>query len=88
MVSPEALAGKKPGCGWLPSSWLPEASIRRALRSMARADSTVVTDYDTPLGHTALRRLLTRRMAEQGIQAVQDQLLLTDSGTHAIDILC
>jgi DNA-binding transcriptional MocR family regulator len=78
----------KPGCGWLPSSWLPEASIRRALRSMARADSTVVTDYDTPLGHTALRRLLARRMAEHGIQAVQDQLLLTDSGTHAIDLLC
>ena len=28
----------KPGCGWLPSSWMPEAGIRRALRAMARAD--------------------------------------------------
>lgn len=30
----------KPGCGWLPSSWMPEAGIRRALRAMARADES------------------------------------------------
>jgi len=78
----------KPGCGWLPSSWMPEASLRRALRSMARADSPILTDYDTPLGHFALRQLLNRRMAKIGIQAETDQILLTDSGTQAIDLLC
>ena len=28
----------KPGCGWLPPSWLPEDSIRRALRALSRAE--------------------------------------------------
>ena len=31
----------KPGCGWLPSSWMPEAGIRRALRALARADNVL-----------------------------------------------
>src|ERR1700722_4925404 len=26
----------KPGCGWLPESWMPDAGIRRALRAAAR----------------------------------------------------
>lgn len=78
----------KPGCGWLPSSWMPETSLRRALRTLARADGQSLTDYETPLGHTALRQLLTRRMGERGIQASTDQILLADSGTQAIDLLC
>ena len=28
----------KPGCGWLPASWMPQAGLRRALRTVARAD--------------------------------------------------
>ena len=78
----------KPGCGWLPSSWMPETSLRRALRTLARAESVSLTDYETPLGHTALRQLLARRMGERGIQANAEQILLADSGTQAIDLLC
>src|SRR5471032_1305628 len=26
----------KPGCGWLPASWMPDTGLRRALRSLAR----------------------------------------------------
>ncbi|HEV7368634.1 PLP-dependent aminotransferase family protein [Arenibaculum sp.] len=78
----------KPGCGWLPASWMPEAAIRRALRSLARAEDAVVTDYTTPLGLAPLRRLLARRMGERGIAASPDQVLLTESGTQAIDLLC
>ncbi|WP_395831792.1 PLP-dependent aminotransferase family protein [Elstera sp.] len=79
----------KPGCGWLPSDWLPEASLRRALRGFARAeDAAPFTEYGTPLGLPALRVLLARRMADQGIEAPPDQILLTESGTQAIDLLC
>ncbi|MHB1587919.1 MAG: aminotransferase-like domain-containing protein [Acidiferrobacteraceae bacterium] len=78
----------KPGCGWLPSSWMPETSLRRALRTLARADGHSLTDYETPLGHTGLRQLLTRRMGERGIQATTDQVLLAGSGTQAIDLVC
>ncbi|BCH16295.1 aminotransferase-like domain-containing protein [Mesorhizobium sp. L-2-11] len=78
----------KPGCGWLPASWLPEAGLRRALRTMARGEDVTLTDYGTPLGLPPLRYLLARRMAEHGIEASPAQIMLTESGTQAIDLLC
>lgn len=78
----------KPGCGWLPAAWMPEDGIRRALRTLARADSSTLTDYARPLGMQALRQLLSRRMAEHGIEASPDQIMLAESGTQAIDLVC
>ncbi|QND53240.1 PLP-dependent aminotransferase family protein [Phyllobacterium sp. 628] len=78
----------KPGCGWLPPSWMPEAGVRRALRTLARADDAVLTDYASPSGLKPLRQLLSRRMAEHGIEAALDQIMITESGTEAIDLLC
>lgn len=78
----------KPGCGWLPASWMPEAGLRRALRTLARGDDVTLTDYGTPLGLPPLRHLLARRMAGYGIEASPDQIMLTESGTQAIDLLC
>lgn len=78
----------KPGCGWLPASWMPEAGLRRALRTLARDGDAVLTDYGTPLGLAPLRRLLARRMGEHGVEASPDQIVLTESGTQAIDLLC
>lgn len=78
----------KPGCGWLPPEWLPQDAIRKALRGLARVGDDVMTDYATPLGLPALRQLIARRMAERGIEASPDQILLTESGTQAIDLLC
>lgn len=78
----------KPGCGWLPADWMPQDSIRRALRSLARADAGVLAEYGTPHGFLPLRELLVRRMARLGIEAGLDQVILTESGTQAIDFLC
>ncbi|MBP2561775.1 DNA-binding transcriptional MocR family regulator [Neorhizobium galegae] len=78
----------KPGCGWLPPSWMPEAAIRRALRSLSRSEDRVLSDYGTPLGSPQLRQLLSRRMGKHGIPAAPDQIILTESGTQAIDLLC
>jgi len=79
----------KPGCGWLPGAWMPEDEIRRALRGLARTkDATGLTDYGTPLGLAPLRAFLARRLAEQGIEAAPDGILLADSGTQAIDLVC
>jgi DNA-binding transcriptional MocR family regulator len=78
----------KPGCGWLPPSWMPESGVRRALRTLARADDALLTDYAQPLGSKPLRQLLSRRMAEHGIEAATDQIMITESGTQAIDLLC
>ncbi len=78
-----------PGCGWLPDSWLASDELRRAMRSVARTiDSSRLTRYDMPLGLTALRRLLARRQADHGIEVSPDQIILTDSATQAIDLLC
>ncbi len=78
----------RPGCGWLPPSWMPEAGLRRALRGIARGDAAMLVDYGAPLGLLPLRQLLARRVAQHGIEASPDQILLTESGTQAIDLLC
>jgi DNA-binding transcriptional MocR family regulator len=81
-------AGLKPGCGWLPPSWLPEEGVRRALRSLSRAEGPVLVAYGSPLGLPPLRQLIARRMADRGIEASPDQIMLTESGIQAIDLLC
>ena len=78
----------KPGCGWLPADWMPSDALRRAFRSLARAEDSVLTEYGCTRGSLALRRLLLTRFAEDGIEATADQLLLTASGTRAIDLIC
>lgn len=79
----------KPGCGWLPTSWMPEDALRRAMRTLSRREHALyLTDYDRPRGLAPLRQLLSRRLADQGIEAKPDQILLADSGTQAIDLLC
>jgi len=78
----------KPGCGWLPADWLYQAGVRRALRALARAGAPELAEYATPLGHPALRRFLARRLAGAGVEAEPDQIMLTESGTQAIDLVC
>ena len=79
----------KPGCGWLPASWMPQEALLKAMRSLARRrPQPYLTDYGEPRGLAPLRQWLSRRLAEQGIEAPPDQILLTDSGTQAIDLAC
>lgn len=78
----------KPGCGWLPPEWMPEAALRRAARAIARTDASVLTNYGSTSGLLALRRLLLARLAEDEIEASLSQLMLTGSGTQATDLIC
>ena len=83
---PQALL---PGCGWLPDSWLAGGAIRKALRAAARGDGDrPLTGYASQLGSPPLRGLLARRLEEQGVGAAPDQILLTDSSTQALDLVC
>jgi DNA-binding transcriptional MocR family regulator len=78
-----------PGCGFLPDNWLAGAELRRALRTVARTTPEArLTRYETPHGFAPLRRLLSLRLAERGVEAAPDQVILTDSATQAIDLLC
>lgn len=78
----------KPGCGWLPPSWMPEEALRRSLRTLARGPEATLTDYGTSLGLPALRQWLARRMSERGMEVSPEQIMLMESGTQAIDLLC
>lgn len=78
----------KPGCGWLPASWMHESGLRRGLRALARSEDAALADYATPLGLPALRQVLSRRMAANGVEAGPDRIMLTESGTQAIDLIC
>lgn len=78
----------KPGCGWLPADWMPNAALRRALRTLARGEDALLADYGSTRGSPLLRRLLLRRFAEEGLEASPDQIMLTGSGTQAIDLIC
>jgi DNA-binding transcriptional MocR family regulator len=78
----------KPGCGWLPAEWMPTEALRRALRGLARADDAVLSDYGATRGSLALRRILMARFADEGLEVPPEQLLLTASGTQAIDLVC
>jgi DNA-binding transcriptional MocR family regulator len=78
----------KPGCGWLPADWMPNVTLRKGLRALSRANDALLSDYGSTRGSVALRRLLIGRFADQGIMATADQILLTGSGTQAIDLIC
>lgn len=78
----------KPGCGWLPHAWLPDDGVRRALRTLSRTDGPSLAEYGVPLGLPPLRQLIARRMGDHGIDASPDQILLTESGTQALDLIC
>ena len=91
-VSRQSLGATKdalvPGSGWLPASWIHESSIRRALRAVARAETSMLASYGTPQGSAELRRLLSHKLFERGIHATPEQILLTESGTQAADLVC
>ena len=78
----------RPGCGWLPPDWMPLAAIRRALRAAAKTADATLVEYGSNRGSPALRRLLVRPFAAEGIEAGPEDVLLTSSGTQAIDLIC
>lgn len=77
-----------PGSGWLPSAWMPSQAIRRGLRQLARGPETNLVSHDQPLGFPPLRAQIARRLAEKGVEAGADQVVLVDSATQALDLLC
>ncbi len=78
----------KPGCGWLPAGWMPQEAVRKALRSLSKGDDALLADYGGTRGSPALRRLLLSRFGAEGIDLAPDQLMLTGTGTQALDLIC
>ena len=77
--------GIKAGCGWLPSDWLFEDGLRRALRSLA-ADDADLGGYGDPKGYPPLRQLICEAFAEQEVPVQPGQVLLTQGSSQALDL--
>ncbi|BCQ47695.1 hypothetical protein ERHA55_52220 (plasmid) [Erwinia rhapontici] len=85
----DASAGElTPGCGWLPADWMPHEALRKGLRQLTRSSDTLLTDYGSSRGSATLRHLLLARFAREGLSASMEQLMLTGSGSQALDLLC
>jgi DNA-binding transcriptional MocR family regulator len=78
----------KPGCGWLPADWMPHEAVRKALRNLSRSDDGLLADYGGTRGSSRLRRLLQARFSEEGLDVAPEQIMLTASGTQALDLIC
>lgn len=90
-ISRQSLEAKnevlKPGCGWLPTSWMPEQTIRKALKTAAKSEAVMLIDYATPHGHIELRKLIARKKEQYQIKFQLNQILITDSATQSIDLI-
>lgn len=90
-ISRQSLEAKndvlKPGCGWLPTSWMPEQTIRKALKQVAKSDTMMLLDYPNPHGHFELRKLISRKKEILDLKIQLNQILITDSATQSIDLI-
>lgn len=77
-----------PGAGWLPDSWVLDLGVQRALRQAARDDPLRRRQYDEPLGYAPLRRLFSIRLAERAVLVDPDQVIVTNSCSQALDLVC
>ncbi|WP_395335976.1 PLP-dependent aminotransferase family protein [Novosphingobium sp. BL-8H] len=80
-------ARDKPGCGWLPADWMPQTALQKALREASR-DPELLVHYGTTAGDPALRRQIALRFAGEGLECDPDRILLTHSGSQALDLIC
>ena len=86
-MSREHLFVHRPGSGWLPPCWLEECGLDRALRELSRTNlRSFFGGYGDPRGFAPLREDISLRLAEIGIEAPTDQILLTSGITVAIDL--
>ena len=78
----------RPGSGWMPQTWLDESGLARAMRELARREvDGADSGYGDPLGYAPLRVHVSRRLAEHGIEACPNQVLLTNGATGGIDLV-
>lgn len=78
----------KPSCGWLPLDWLPEAQIKKSMRELSQGSSEALLSYSSVLGYTDLRESIAKKLNDHGALIDHDHILLTDSATQALDMVC
>ncbi|MCP1472586.1 DNA-binding transcriptional MocR family regulator [Pseudomonas sp. EB276 TE3739] len=77
----------RPGCGFLPSSWLPAEELLKAVRGTLRATTLRMGEYGVAGGYLPLRQALQVKLATFGIEAPLEQIITTANTMQAIDLL-
>lgn len=76
------------GVGWLPPRWLEDCGLDRAMRRVSRRVTRSLFDgYSSPNGFAPLRQAIELQLAELGISASAEQILLTLGATGGIDLI-
>jgi DNA-binding transcriptional MocR family regulator len=78
---------RRPGCGSLPDTWMDQAALSNALRSMGRVNPRALAEYETVRGYLPLRQQLQIKLAEQGIGAQPDQIVTAAGATEAVHLV-
>lgn len=73
--------------GRLPRDWNDQELIRRALKTLASKTDATLNTYGDPYGYLPLRQLLQVRLNEIGIRAEQNQIVLTQGATQALELI-
>lgn len=76
----------KAGSGWLPPDWMDQEGLLRNLRALSRRAHLRLTAYGSVQGYAPLRQQLQMRLADLGIAAAPQQILLTQGATQALDL--
>lgn len=77
-----------PGCGWLPADWMPVELLSKVLRLAQRRGDDLFSRHPNAKGSENLRGFLSGYLADQGIEAGQEHILLTKSASSATDLIC
>jgi len=77
----------RPGCGFLPSSWLPAEELLKAVRGTLRATALRMGEYGVAGGYLPLREALRVKLSGFGIDVPVEQIITTGNTMQAIDLL-
>ncbi|MGB8817402.1 MAG: PLP-dependent aminotransferase family protein [Rhizobiaceae bacterium] len=77
-----------PSGGWIDTKLLPGEALRAAMRDASRMPVSDLLSYGDCQGYMPLRNLLSDRLRRSGIEAGPNEILITDSASMAIDLVC
>jgi DNA-binding transcriptional MocR family regulator len=75
------------GAPWLPDEWLDQVGIRTIVRQLARNNGDHLLGYGHPAGYLPLRQQLQLKLAELGIAAPSEKIVLTYGTSQALDLV-
>jgi DNA-binding transcriptional MocR family regulator len=77
----------RPGCGFLPASWLPAEELLKAVRGTLRTTTLRMGEYGEVGGYLPLREALRVGLSTFGIEVPVEQIITTANTMQAIDLL-